>query len=296
MSIQAPISYMERTRRYYLALGYDNPYIWAEFDHVPFQLLRKPLEETKIGLVTTAAPYDDNLGDQGPGALYNGAAKFYDVYAQPTDGEPDVRISHIAYDRMHTSAEDINTWFPLKALKGVAAEGKIGSLSERFYGLPTNRSHTTTKEKDCPQLLNLLREDEVEAALLVPNCPVCHQSVSFAANHLENAGIPTVIMGCAKDIVEHAGVPRFLFSDFPLGNSAGKPHDTASQQSTLAQALSLFANAKVARTTTQSPLVWSTDRSWKKDYSNPDLLSTEELARRKREFDAQKRAARTSAK
>jgi len=58
---------------------------------------------------------------------------------------------------------------------------------------------------------------------------VCHQTVSLAARHLEANGISTVIMGCAKDIVEHCGVPRFLFSDFPLGNSAGRPFDVESQ-------------------------------------------------------------------
>jgi hypothetical protein len=36
--------------------------------------------------------------------------------------------------------------------------------------------------------------------------------VSLVARHLEADGLPTVIMGCAKDIVEHCGVPRFLFS------------------------------------------------------------------------------------
>ncbi len=37
-------------------------------------------------------------------------------------------------------------------------------------------------------------------------------------------------MGCAKDIVEYVGVPRFLFSDFPLGNPAGKPHDAQNRR------------------------------------------------------------------
>ena len=54
---------------------------------------------------------------------------------------------------------------------------------------------------------------------------MCHQTVGLVARHLEANGLPTVIMGAAKDIVEHCGVPRFLFSDFPLGNSAGKPFD-----------------------------------------------------------------------
>jgi len=54
---------------------------------------------------------------------------------------------------------------------------------------------------------------------------VCHQTVSLAARHLEENGIATVVMGCAKDIVEYCGVPRFLFSDFPLGNAAGRPKE-----------------------------------------------------------------------
>ena len=73
--------------------------------------------------------------------------------------------------------------------------------------------------------------------MIVPNCPVCHQTSALVARHLEANGIPTVVMGCAKDIVEHAAAPRFLFSDFPLGNSAGKPQDVASQAQTLELAL-----------------------------------------------------------
>ena len=79
--------------------------------------------------------------------------------------------------------------------------------------------------------------------MLVPNCPVCHQTISLVARHLEANGISTVVMGCAKDIVEHAAVPRFLFSDFPLGNSAGKPHDPASQAFTLELALRVLETA-----------------------------------------------------
>ena len=99
-------------------------------------------------------------------------------------------------------------------------------------------------------------------------------------------------MGAAKDIVEHAAAPRFLFSDFPLGNSAGKPHDVASQALTLELALRLLESASGARTTMQSPLRWSADASWKRDYNNVAMLSSDELARRRREFDAQKEIAR----
>src|SRR5262249_47467449 len=125
-----------------------------------------------------------------------------------------------------------------------------------------------------------------------PNCPVCHQTVSLAARALESEGIATVIMGSAKDIVEYVGVPRFLFSDFPLGNSAGRPNDIASQDLTLALALKLLETAPSARTTMQSPLRWSTSAAWKLDYCNIARLSTEEIARRRQAFDAQKSIAK----
>jgi hypothetical protein len=116
--------------------------------------------------------------------------------------------------------------------------------------------------------------------------------VSLVARHLEADGLPTVIMGCAKDIVEHCGVPRFLFSDFPLGNSAGRPHDAESQAATLELALRVLETAPAARTTVQSPLRWREDAAWKRDFSNLDRLSPEEIAERRRNFDEVKAVAR----
>jgi len=117
--------------------------------------------------------------------------------------------------------------------------------------------------------------------------------VSLVARHLEVHGIPTVIMGCAKDIVEHCGVPRFLFSDFPLGNAAGRPFDVESQALTLELALRVLETAPVARTTVQSPLRWREDASWKLDFSNLDRMTPEQIAERRREFDEIKAIAKT---
>jgi hypothetical protein len=288
----APIPYMARTREYYAAIGYTTPYRWAHHVDAPFQRMRKPLTQSRITIITTAAPFDPTKGDQGPSAKYNGGAKFHAVYDGDTSKPHDLRISHIAYDRAHTSAEDSGTWFPLPQLKRFAAAGRIGEVAPRFFGAPTNRSHRVTIETDAPEILARCQADHVDAAVLVPNCPVCHQTVSLVARHLEANGIPTVVMGCAKDIVEHAALPRFLFSDFPLGNSAGRPHDPDSQAFTLELALRVLETAPAAQTTVQSPLRWSSDPSWKRDYNNIAALSPEELARRRAEFDAQKEIAR----
>ena len=122
---------------------------------------------------------------------------------------------------------------------------------------------------------------------------MCHQTVSLAARHLEANGIPTVVMGCAKDIVEYVGVPRFLFSDFPLGNPVGRPNDPQSQEFTLNLALRVLESAPSSRTTVQSPLRWSDNPEWKLDFSNIDRLSPDEIARRRAEFDRQKEIAKT---
>jgi D-proline reductase (dithiol) PrdB len=287
-----PIPYLQRIRTYYQALGYGAPYEWAHYADVPFTALRKPLSRCRVALVTTAAAYQPGCGDQGPGAPYNARAKFYRVYSGDSAHDHDLRISHVAIDREHTTAEDAGTYFPLPALRRCAQAGRIGAVSARFHGAPTNRSQRTTLEVDGPEIVARCRADGADAAILVPNCPVCHQTTALTARLLEQAGIPSVVMGCAKDIVEHVGVARFLFSDFPLGNSAGRPRDAQSQAFTLELALRLLEGAPAARTTVQSPLRWSASAEWKRDYANIERLTPEDIRRRRAEFDQAKEQAR----
>ena len=87
--------------------------------------------------------------------------------------------------------------------------------------------------------------------------------MSLVARYLEEHGVPTVVFGCARDIVEHCGVPRFVFTDFPLGNPTGRPFDPASQRHIVGLGLDLLEQAKAPRTTVETPYVWSVDTSWK---------------------------------
>jgi len=163
-----PIPYMQRTRDYYLKLGYPG-YRWAHFVDVPFTPLATPLARARLALVTTSAPYQPGVGEQGPRAPYNAAAKFYTVYSESTESIPDLRISHVGYDRVHTTAEDPNTWLPLAQLHQAVKSGRIGALTPRLHGAPTNRSQRVTMETDAPELLRCCRDDGADAVLLVPN-------------------------------------------------------------------------------------------------------------------------------
>jgi len=286
------IPYMQRTRSYYLALGYDNPYIWAHYSDVPFTPLKKPLKASTVALITTAVPYDSSKGDQGPGAPYNAEAKFYEPYAMETGVDPDLRIAHVGIDRKHANLSEMACWFPLQAAKQAVANQRILQLAPRFYGLPTNRSQHHTLEKDAPRILEMCQADGVDVAILIPNCPICHQSISLLARHLEGAGISTIIIGAAKDIVEYCGVPRFVFNDFPLGNAAARPQDRQSQHIIFNLALDLLEFAPGPRTTIQSALRWSDDPRWKLDYMNTERLTTHEIETLRSEAEAARLVAK----
>jgi hypothetical protein len=162
----ASIPYMQRTRDYYLALGYARPYRWARYDDVPFTPLTKPLAQARLALITTAAPARPAADDDGPRAAHN-IAKFHDVYSLPSDALPDLSIEHVAYDRVHTTANDPNTWLPLRALWATVAAGRLGGLTARLHGVPTRYSQRLTLERDAPELLRRCREDGADVALLV---------------------------------------------------------------------------------------------------------------------------------
>jgi D-proline reductase (dithiol) PrdB len=161
------IKYIERTRAYYSAQGYP-PYNWASNDSVPFARMSNPLRESRLALITTAAPYQENLPDQGPGAPYNAAAKFYEVFTTPADPSPDLRISHIGYDRKHCNANDNNTWLPVAALQQAQREGIFAELATEIVGVPTNRSQRITIEQDAPHALAHVQSMQADVVLLVP--------------------------------------------------------------------------------------------------------------------------------
>ena len=97
----------------------------------------------------------------------------------------------------------------------------------------------------------------------------------LVARHLERAGIPTVILGSALDIVEHCGAPRYAFTDFPLGNPCGKPYDADMQRDIVRAAVSLLEEAEGPRALIRSPFVWGSDE-WREGYMR---IRTEDVKR-----------------
>lgn len=101
--------------------------------------------------------------------------------------------------------------------------------------------------------------------------------MSLVARHLEANGLPTVVVGSAKDIVEHCGAPRFLFVDIPLGNPAGPPYDRDAQALIAGMAVDLLRSAPGPNTSVRAPVEWTADPDWRGVYNNIDDADPAEL-------------------
>ncbi|MGD9933019.1 MAG: hypothetical protein AB7T37_04800 [Dehalococcoidia bacterium] len=157
------VSYIDKSREYYLAQDYGNPYRWAYNRDVPFTPLGKPLAECRVGVVTTTSLV---TGDN-PADLAERPPKR--AYAHPVDPIPERMFTmDLSWDKEATHTNDVGSFLPLKQLQGFVAEGRVGSLSPRFYGVPTEYSQRKTNTIDAPDVLQFCREDNVDVALLVP--------------------------------------------------------------------------------------------------------------------------------
>ncbi len=150
------VSYIDKSREYYLAGGYGNPYRWAHNENSPFTPLAKPLGQSRVALISTAA-------------LTRESGSLMEVYAAPAEPPPVALFTdHRSWDRKATHTRDVESFLPIRRVAEFAAGGRVGDLSPRFYGVPTDFSQRRTVEKYAPAVLDLCRADAVDVALLVP--------------------------------------------------------------------------------------------------------------------------------
>ena len=152
-----PVQYMERTRRYCRALGYQKDYVWAHHQDVPFARLTQPVSKATIALITTAGPPDRSNRDE---------RNRKHVWSCSVDHPPASFDTDVAWDKESTHVDDRESFLPIDAAKRLAAQGVIGALSHRFHGAPTDYSQRKTDEEDAPEILKRLIEDKADAAIL----------------------------------------------------------------------------------------------------------------------------------
>ena len=162
------VSYIDKSREYYAAQGYENPYQWATADEVPFSVPPVPVNAARIGVVTTSA---FPLGNEPSGVAPMGGTERLPTkaaFAAPTHTAADATHTRdLFWAKKETHTDDIGSYLPTKALQRLVDDGTLGSLSDRFYGVPTEYSQRRTIERDAPLVEQWMREDGVDLALLV---------------------------------------------------------------------------------------------------------------------------------
>jgi len=150
------VGYMERTRNYYRALGYTQDYTWAQNDSIPFHTPIKPLNESRVALITTSSPAGTTMQDL-PG-----------VWSADASVIPEAMFTgNLAWDKETTHTNDVGSFLPLHALQTMVAEREIGSITPRYHGVPTEYSQRQTLTNDAPEVLDRLIADNADVALLV---------------------------------------------------------------------------------------------------------------------------------
>ena len=152
-----PVPYMDRTRRYYAAQGFEKAYAWAHFDDTPFARPAKPVANSTLALITTAALYERQATDPRM------------VASAETDPAPErLYGDDLSWDKRATHLDDLNSYFPIDRLRELVAEGRLGAIAPRFHCVPTEYSQRRTTMSDAPEVLARCRQDGADIALLVP--------------------------------------------------------------------------------------------------------------------------------
>lgn len=154
------VSYIDKSREFYRARGYSNPYRWAHFDAVPFTPLPRALSACALTLITTAMPTPETSAD---------THELHTVFSMPA-APPPAQLSTLGlfWDRDATHTDDLDSFFPVHRLEEFARSGRIGRVTAHLHGVPTEYSQRSTSERDAPEILRRCRADGADAALLIP--------------------------------------------------------------------------------------------------------------------------------
>lgn len=155
------LSYIDRSRRFYAAKGYDRPYRWLTNDSAPFTTPRKPVAASRIAIVTTSSPVEEAEGASGPRP-----SKV--VRALPAEPPPEsMDTNDVFWHRGATNTDDVESFLPLRTMARFVADGRVGSLNDRYFAIPTSYSRRST-QVDAETIADWCGDDGVDLVILVP--------------------------------------------------------------------------------------------------------------------------------
>ena len=158
-----PVRYIDAITQRYASLGYA-PYRWyVAPDKPPFAPLKKPLSQSRLGVLTTS------------GCYVAGQVAFHykddsSIRLIPMDTLVDhLRFAHITENYLVDARRDPECLVPLPGLRALRDEGVIGALGDAAISCMGGvYSQRRVREELIPQIEGVFKQQQVDIALLVP--------------------------------------------------------------------------------------------------------------------------------
>lgn len=220
--------------------GSDNigeSYPFVKNRRAPFSPARRALPMLNLALISSAGAYIDGTEPFDTSAP-DGDFSYREIPSEIRAQE--MRFSARGYYPAAVES-DLNSLVPLVRLFEFESNGIIGQLNPVFWsfcGFIPDAARLA--QEMTPRLVERVERYQVQAALLIPASKLCHQSISVVARALEQAGIPTMTLAVAQDVVESVRPPRAAFYKGELGSVAGLPNWPEHQRRVLDEALRLI--------------------------------------------------------
>ena len=215
-------------------------YPFRRVDWQPGAVLKKPLNEARVALISTAGFYLPHQPPFDQSYRHDDCSYREIPWGTPTD-ILQIGQSSDAFDHSGIEA-DRNLTLPLDRLRELIDAGTIGDSAPRHFSImgsiiaPARLIHETG-----PEMARKLVEDRVDAVLLAPVCPFCHQAAGLLQSLIEKAGIPTVSISLLMEVTRQVQPPRVLIVDRPLGYPLGEPNNPSIQKEIMLTALDLLS-------------------------------------------------------
>ena len=237
-----------------LRRGWDPDFEFIRGETIPWASPPASLADTRIALISTGAlhlkgdePFrtmEDPMGDLSFRVIPHGTESGGLALDAPYVDEKYIQ-------------DDLEVLLPMKALERLYKEKLIGRPASNHFSFTGGIVHPLPGLADSAEkLAEMLREDGTGAALLLPTCSLCVQTVSVVARELESRGIPTVSISLIPELSEIIGAPRTLAVHFPFGAPCGDPGNGELHRAVLVEMLKLLEGAKAPGEIRESANTW----------------------------------------
>jgi len=196
-------------------------YTFVENVRAPFTPLKRALPMLNLALIASAGAYIEGTEPFDLTAK-DGDLRLYEIPVEV--GAEDLRYAAKGYNAKAVS-EDRNCQVPIDRLLEYQGNAVIGSLNNVWWSISSYVPNAgRVADELAPEITSRVERYGVQAALLIPASRLCHQTLGIVARHLEDSGIPTMMLAVDPAMTDQVRPPRTAYWNGEFGSVAGMPN------------------------------------------------------------------------